>query len=256
MSPEKIGYSMIPTNWQLQTPISAIVFDCDGTLSAIEGIDELARMNGVYEAVAALTAKAMGETGLNLETYQERLALVKPNQQQLETLSHAYLTNCVQDALPVIQTLMRLNKSIYIVSAGLNPAVTLFGESLNIPRENIYAVDLKFDAHGNYLDFDHTSPLVNLNGKRVIVSDLKLRHETILHIGDGLNDYDAHDLVTRFVGFGGFFYRENLEKLCKYYIKTPSLVSLLPLALTQDEYTQLSPSELDLYLKGIEYFSI
>ena len=37
--------------WQLDHPINAIVFDCDGTLSIIEGIDELARNNGVGDAV-------------------------------------------------------------------------------------------------------------------------------------------------------------------------------------------------------------
>lgn len=243
---------MIPTNWQLQTPISAIVFDCDGTLSAIEGIDELARMNGVYEEVAALTAQAMGQTGLTLPLYQQRLNLVKPTYGQLQTLSHDYISQCVNDAKPVINALQRLNKSIYIVSAGLNPAVTRFGESLKIAPENIYAVNLSFTADGNYLDFDHTSPLVNKNGKRLIVSELKSRHKTILHIGDGMNDFDTHDFVTRFIGFGGFFYRENLNKCCEFYIKKPSLAALLPLALTQDEYMLLSPSEQAVYQKGFE----
>ncbi|TAK75879.1 MAG: phosphoserine phosphatase, partial [Gammaproteobacteria bacterium] len=59
--------------WQPQAPIPAIVFDCDGTLSMIEGIDELAKHNGVSEAVQALTAEAMEKTGLHPDLYRQRL---------------------------------------------------------------------------------------------------------------------------------------------------------------------------------------
>ena len=34
------------------------------------------------------------------------------------------------------------------------------------------------------------------------------KHKRILHVGDGLHDYAAHDLVTRsYVGFGGAIHR-------------------------------------------------
>ena len=36
-----------------------IFFDCDSTLTAIEGIDELARLKGQYDHIAALTRRAM-----------------------------------------------------------------------------------------------------------------------------------------------------------------------------------------------------
>jgi phosphoserine phosphatase len=243
---------MTTANWQLQTPASAIVFDCDGTLSTIEGIDELARFNGVYDEVAKLTAMAMGKTGLTPELYQQRLNLVNPRQAQLQQLAQTYLSHRIADAQQVIQTLKGLNKSVYIVSAGLNPAVTLFGETLQIPRENIYAVNLQFDQQGNYVDYDRTSPLVNNDGKRFIVSELKSQHEHIIHIGDGLNDYATHDFVTRFIGFGGIYYRENLAALCQYYISTASLASLLPLALTKAEQANLDGAELALYLQGVK----
>ena len=40
-----------------------MVFDCDSTLSLIEGINELAAMNGVPYEVAELTRHAMGGRG-------------------------------------------------------------------------------------------------------------------------------------------------------------------------------------------------
>ena len=36
-----------------------VIFDCDSTLTALEGIDELARSGGQYEEIKALTDAAM-----------------------------------------------------------------------------------------------------------------------------------------------------------------------------------------------------
>ena len=66
---------MTTTDWQLKNPIEAIVFDCDGTLSAIEGVNELAKNSGVHQIIEELTHKAMSVAGLNPELYQKRLDL-------------------------------------------------------------------------------------------------------------------------------------------------------------------------------------
>lgn len=242
---------MASPSWQLSSPVSAIIFDCDSTLSSIEGIDFLAKNNGVGEAVRSLTSEAMGHSGLNPALYQQRLDLVFPRREQVYALGHQYFAHRIPDINSVITLFKRLNKSIYLVSAGVNPAVKMFGELLNIPRENVYAVNLRFDQQGNFLDFERSSPLVNNDGKREIVRQLKSKHQDILHIGDGLNDVVTLDLVTRFIGYGGVAYRKNIADLCKYYINTSSLAPLVPLALTQEECASLSPDEHILLQKGL-----
>lgn len=242
---------MSTTSWQLDNPISAIVFDCDGTLSSIEGIDFLAKNNGVGEAVKTLTSEAMGKTGLNPDLYQQRLDLVFPRREQVYALGHQYYAHRVPDIIDVINLFKRLNKSVYLVSAGVNPAVKMFGEMLQIPAENVFAVDLRFDQQGNFLDFERSSPLVNNDGKRAIVQQLKSQHQNIVHIGDGLNDVVTLDLVTRFIGYGGVAYRQNIAELCKYYINTLSFAPLVPLTLTLDEINTLLPEEQALYQKGV-----
>jgi len=239
-------------DWQTKIPYSAIIFDVDGTLSAIEGIDQLAENNRVGDLVKSLTAAAMGEIGINPQLYQQRLDLVRPKQEQLLALGQQYYRERVLDADKVINIFQRLNKSVYMVSAGLLPAVTIFGSLLTIPKDRIYAVNILFDDQGNYLDFDRHSPLVTNDGKRQIAAQLISRHHHVLHIGDGLNDFSTHDLVTRFVGYGGVYYRQNIESLCEFYIKSRSLTALLPLSLTQAEFEQLMPDEQELYLLGIK----
>ena len=221
-------------------PIEAIVFDCDGTLSHIEGIDELANANGVGEQVTQLTAQAMGQVGMNPELYEQRLNWVLPTAQQVTGLIRTYFQHQTPDLLPVLQILRRLGKSIYIVSAGISTAVVGFGELLAVEKANIFAVDVFFDNNGNYLDFDRQSPLVYANGKRAIVQQLKQKHTQIAFVGDGSNDLVVADLVTRFIGYGGAYYREHIKQSCSYYIAEPSMAPLLSFCLTRAELAQLN----------------
>lgn len=237
--------------WQLDSPIDAVVFDCDGTLSTIEGIDELARENGVGKEVTKLTAEAMGTLGMNPELYQKRLALVQPRLEQVHALGKEYFSHQVPDVHAVIQLFKRFNKSIYLVSAGLHPALKIFGRMLTIPQKNIFSVDIQFDEQGNYLDYEHTSPMVYSDGKRTIVNELKTRHARIAYIGDGLNDLPVYDLVTRFVGFGGAYFRQNIADVCKYYILALTMSPLAPLLLTANECEKLTANEQPLYAKGL-----
>src|SRR5665213_233972 len=239
-------------HWQLQTPINAVIFDCDGTLSAIEGIDELAATNEVGHAVQAMTAEAMGGSGLNPTLYHERLQLVHPKQEQIHWLGHHYKAHQVAEADVVIDILQRLHKSVYIVSAGLKPAVVIFGELLKVPREHIFAVDIHFDAQGNYINFDADSPLIHNDGKRQTVVQLIAKNKEVAYVGDGVNDLSACALVKRFIGYGGVFYRENIAAACDYYINTRSFAAILPLLLTQQEADQLAPADKLIYQHGIE----
>jgi phosphoserine phosphatase len=243
---------MDKTAWLTEKPFTAIIFDVDGTLSAIEGIDALAEQNGVGDQVKALTSTAMGKTGINPELYEQRLDLVKPRKEQVFALGQQYYRQRVPEAEAVIKLFQRLNKSVYLVSAGLLPAVSIFGTILTIPRDRINAVNILFTAEGNYLDFDRASSLVTSDGKRELAGEIIARHHHVLHIGDGLNDYSTHDLVQRFVGYGGVYYRENIESLCQFYIKSLSMSALLPLALTQDECELLLPEEKEVYQQGIK----
>jgi phosphoserine phosphatase len=241
---------MTTFKWQLQTPINTVIFDCDGTLSTLEGIDVLADKNNVGSEVKMLTAEAMGQTGINPDLYKVRLKLVKPTREQVFALGSDYFAHAVCDVQSVIQIFQRLQKSIYIISAGLYPAVARLGEFLHIPPENIFAVAVKFDDEGMYEDFDHGSPLINYDGKRVILQAIK-QDSPVIYIGDGMNDLAVYDIAERFVGYGGAFYHEKIAAKCEFYIKSKSMAALLPLALTQAETDLLTEAERRLYDAGL-----
>lgn len=238
-------------SWQLKTSVSAIVFDCDGTLTSIEGIDFLAKNNGVADKIEPLTLRATEISGLTPSLYQQRLDLVLPRREQVYALGHQYFMHKAPDIIEIIHLLLRLNKTLYLVSSGVNPAVRIFGEMLQIPAKNVYAVDLRFDQQGNFLHCENDSPLIHHDGKKKIVQELKNKHGQIVHIGDGLNDIMTRDLVTRFIGYGGVTYRKKIADLCQFYINTLSFAPLLPLVLTQEEFEILHHDEKMIYQKGL-----
>ncbi|HSW68912.1 MAG TPA: HAD-IB family phosphatase [Gammaproteobacteria bacterium] len=242
---------MLPPSWQLQIPLDAIIFDCDGTLSSIEGIDQLAELNDVSESVKELTSIAMSKTGLTPDIYQKRMDLILPTQKFIDALGKQYCKNLTPDSDAVIRLLHGLKKEIYIVSAGLYPAIVPLAELLNISDKNIYAVGIQFDSHGKLLSYEQDSPLTKNEGKKVIVTEILKKHSRIGYVGDGLNDVVVYDLVTRFIGYGGIYYRSNIAALCEYYIETPSMSAILPLFLTQMEYENLAEEGKNLYRKGL-----
>ena len=239
-------------NWQIAAPLDAVIFDCDGTLSSIEGIDELARQNGVGDIVETMTAQAMSNTGVSADLYAERLALVQPNQQQVLDLGQAYIDHCNPGVVSVIAILQRMGKAVYVLSAGLQPSVEVLAKYLNIPDHHVFAVDIDFDADGHYAEFDQASPLVAAGGKCQVVEQLKQQHARIMHVGDGMNDADVHGHVTCFIGYGGVFYRESIRSRSDYYIESASLLPILALALTKTEADQLRDSALATYQEGLQ----
>lgn len=242
---------MSKKNLQLTTPLQAIIFDCDGTLSSIEGINELAKINGSGAAVAKLTEQAMGQTGMTPEIYRQRLLLTQPTLQQIKDLGKQYCETISPDIKEVIQILQRLGKQIFIMSAGIQQAVNILAAYLNVPIKNVYAVEVSFDTDGHYQDFDHQSLLTYNDGKKRLAQKLSVTFPQIALVGDGLNDYTAHTSVTRFIGYGGHYFRQNLADLCDFYITTSSMAEVLPLCLTTQEVERLNNSEMMLYKKGL-----
>lgn len=224
-----------------------VFFDCDSTLTRIEGIDELARLKGLFDEVQRLTAAAMdGEVHLS-SVYDRRLDLLRPTRADIRAIERSYSTNVLPDAPELMVALQTLGHQVFIVSGGLAPAVVPFGESLGVPREHIHAVDVAFnrlagrwwdyhlDREGfnpdeRYLDHD-AGPLTETHGKADIVRQLREgRPGRALLVGDGVSDLMAQAAVDLLVGFGGAVRRERVVTEADVFIECDSLAPVLPLS--------------------------
>jgi len=204
-----------------------ILFDCDSTLTRIEGIDELGRRAGLETELRPLTNAAMnGELRLE-EVYARRLEMIRPRQSDILWLGEAYIDALTKGAIEVIQALQQQKKRVHIISGGLKPAVEILAQHLSVADEQVHAVDIFFDKDGNYLGYDENAPLVHTGGKKTVSAELVKGGLNAVIIGDGFTDYEASQENVHFIGFGGVVHREAVENVSRYYIKEASLLPLL-----------------------------
>jgi phosphoserine phosphatase len=213
----------------------AICFDCDSTLTRIEGIDELARRCGVAGEIAPLTDAAMQGTLALEDVYTKRLDIVRPGKGDLAWLGARYVEEMVVGAPETIAALQRVGKSVYIVSGGFLQSVSVLAEALGIPSSHVCAVEIYLDAEGKYAGFDVTSPLIRSDGKAAICSRLGQQHGPVAIVGDGVTDLAARAGGAYVVGFGGVARRQVVAEGADCFIADTSLAPTLDVLLTDAE---------------------
>jgi phosphoserine phosphatase len=223
----------------IQPPrFDAVCFDCDSTLSRIEGINELARRAGCEAEIASLTEAAMnGDIPLE-EIYGKRLDIVRPNKAALAWLAERYVEEMVSGAVETITTLRRHSKAVYVVTSGLLQAVVEFACILGLAPAQVHAVEVHFDATGGYQGFDSSSPLCRSDGKALICRKLAAEHGIVVMVGDGVTDLAARAGGAYVVGYGGVIHRGTMLQEADCYISSPLLTATLAALLTEEEQSR------------------
>lgn len=202
-------------------------FDCDSTLSKIEGIDELARRVGMGEAMAKLTDAAMNGEVLLEAIYEQRLSLIKPDQNSIDWLADLYIEQIVDGVKEVFETLAAQHKEVHIISGGLRQAILPLARYLGLPENRVHAVDIYFNEDGSYHDYERNSPLSRSGGKAEICRQLLKSQGSLVMVGDGKTDMEAKQAGAVVIGFGGVVDRAVVREQADFYCIGPSLVSVL-----------------------------
>jgi phosphoserine phosphatase len=217
----------------------SIIFDCDSTLAAIEGIDELAGEH--RDRIQALTDRAMaGDVPLE-QVYGERLEIIRPTRARVEALGQEYVAALVPDARETISALCWLGKEIRILSGGLRPPVEALAEALGLKRDMVAAVGIQFDERGEYAAFDRDSLLARSGGKEEQIRRWKLPHPILL-VGDGATDAEARPAVDAFAAYMGVAYRPTVAEAADIVLRDASLAPVLHLAAGERGRSRLSES--------------
>lgn len=207
-----------------------LLFDCDSTLSAIEGIDELGRLRGpeVFKAVEEMTTKAMDGSTPMESIFAKRLDMIKPTLKELESIGQKYIQEVEPTAVDTITKLKAAGWTVMIVSGGFTQAIRPLAQYLGIER--VEAVELRFNADGSYAGYVESCPTAKSKGKNVVA--LKLRDEfkatqTIL-VGDGASDLEVKGDVDKMIGFGRYTVRPKVKAGADAFITSlDQLISLL-----------------------------
>jgi phosphoserine phosphatase len=190
---------------------STVILDVDSTVSGIEGIDWLAERRGpaVAARIASLTDDAMRGVIPLESVYGARLAEIKPVRADIDALSRVYIAKLAPGCFDAVKLLDDAGVRVILISGGLRQAIEPVARLLGIAAGDVNAVDIRFDADGNYAGFDQTSPLATSSGKRTVIEGLTLT-KPVLAMGDGATDVVMREVVDCFAAFVGFARRENV----------------------------------------------
>lgn len=209
-----------------------IAFDCDSTLSSIEGVDELARLAGpgIFKQVEDFTNLAMnGEIAVE-EVFGRRLDLIKPTREQCTEIGRRYLDTIEPTARDTISALKQDGWDCLIISGGFTPCIEPLAHELGITR--IEAVPLHFSADGSYQGFDQNYPTTRSGGKPEIIEHIRKSEspDLVVMVGDGVSDLETAPVVDHFIGFLRYVSRPKVAKNSRL---TVSSLSEIPELLNQ-----------------------
>jgi phosphoserine phosphatase len=184
-----------------------VCFDMDSTLIQAEVIDELARVAGVGEQVAAITEAAMrGEIDFS-ESFRRRMAL-------LEGLEESVLAGIAENlpitegAARLIKHLRHLGYKVAILSGGFTYFANYLKEKLGI--DYVYANQLDFKD--GKLTGKVTGDIVDGQMKAKLLRQLAAQEgislEQVIAVGDGANDLPMLSIA----GLGIAFHAKPIVK--------------------------------------------
>jgi phosphoserine phosphatase len=187
----------------------AVCFDVDSTVITVEAIDELAAFAGAREAVAALTAAAMGG-GMDFRSaLSARLALIRPSASLLASFLAAHAFEWTPGVRELVAALRRRGADVFLVSGGFTQMIHPLADALGLPRAHVHANTLLFGPAGEYAGFDQAAPTSRDGGKPEVLRRLRaqLGPGPIVMVGDGATDMQARPPADAFVGYGGVVVR-------------------------------------------------
>lgn len=207
-----------------------VCFDVDSTVCTDEGIDELAAFLKVGDAVAALTASAMGGSVPFEQALTQRLAIMKPSRSAVSAFLEAHPPRLSPGIKELAQCLVKRGVAVYLVSGGFTQMIHPVADLLQLPRSHVFANTLLFDSNsGMYDSFDTTAYTSRSGGKARAIAHIRslLQRSPVVMIGDGATDAEARceGGADAFIGYGGVVRREKVVAAADWFVDDLSLLT-------------------------------
>ncbi len=211
-----------------------VVMDMDSTLIQQEVIDELARMYGVFDRVAAITHRAMnGELHFD-DALRERVLLLRGAPERILTDVQRVI-HLTPGAEALIRVLKRLGYRLAVISGGFIEVAEPIRARLGLD----YAFANQLEIVDGKLTGRVLGAIVNRQRKaellRSIAQTERIALEQVIAIGDGANDLDMLNCAGLGIAFNA---KQVVRDQAKYVVNQRNLDAILYLLGIRDADTQ------------------
>ncbi|CAK0781561.1 hypothetical protein CVIRNUC_005405 [Coccomyxa viridis] len=200
----------------------AVCFDVDSTLCEDESIDELAAFLNVGEAVAALTASAMGGSVLFQDALKARLDLMQPSHQDVQRFLASHPPRISQGIPELVKALQGRGCQVFLVSGGFRAIINPIAAMLGIPQDHVFANTILFQEDGSFAGFDEKELTSQGGGKASAARLIKEKYDfsRLVMVGDGATDLEARQPggADIFIGYGGVVERPSIASKADWYV--------------------------------------
>jgi len=202
----------------------AVCFDIDSTLCEDESIDELAAFLGKGEAVAALTAAAMGGDTPFEVALEARLGLMQPSRSDVARFLASHPPKLSPGIPELVKRLQVKGTRVFLVSGGFRAIIDPIATQLGIPLAHVYANTILFHpTSGEYDGFDREELTSRSGGKLRAVQAIRAAHgcDPVVAVGDGATDAEAAAPggADIFIGYGGVVERAAVAARADWFVK-------------------------------------
>ena len=204
-----------------------IIFDFDSTLIKKESLEMilepiLKQSPEILKQIENITNMGMnGEISFE-ESLNRRLALVKPTQQIIDYFVSKYCPNIFSDGMvDFIKKLHKNGDNIWIFSGGLADSIRPFAKYLNIPINQVYAIEINWNNNGDFISLNNDNSAVESKVEAIKkVKELSNSQKNII-IGDGFTDYQLYETgkATKFIAYIEHIQRKNVINIAKNLAK-------------------------------------
>lgn len=207
-----------------------IFFDFDSTLVDIESFDELVALGmrdvpnkeAALQKIKEVTRKGMeGEMAFQ-DSLINRLNQADLHKKMFEEFSDTLKGHITDGLGSYIRALQDAGHKVCILSGGFLEYIIPVARDLDIPASQVFANHFMLDNQGNVVGFDVYNPLIQDNGKSLLINYLRSRFKidgNVVVIGDGLTDYAtyADKQADLFIGCGIHVERPVVKEKAEHY---------------------------------------
>ncbi|MFC4892602.1 HAD-IB family phosphatase [Pseudofrancisella aestuarii] len=204
-----------------------IIFDFDSTLIKGESLEILLEPILAQEPQKLIEIEKITNMGMSGDidfktSLEKRLAIAKPTKKAIDDFVKSYCPNIFSKGMvELINKMHKYKYNVWIFSGGLADSIRPFAEHLNIPKENIYAVEVEWGSKGEFIKLNSSNGAAE--SKTTAMDKIKDKFKKIesIVVGDGYTDYQLYEkgYVDKFVAYAEHAQRENVLAKAKYIAK-------------------------------------